>query len=155
MKLSNTFAVLCCSLVMMAACKKSTNDDDNKSATQKMLEAGKWQQSAQIASVNHMGVDTTIDLYAELDACEKDDFVLFAGNGTAVKDENTDKCAGSAQTVTILWALLDNDTRLALVDSNPDTFDVAITASQMTLTIIKPNTSGEPVTYMSTYQNIK
>ena len=101
-------------------------------------------------------LDTTLDVYKGMDECDKDDFILFADNGTGTIDENANKCSDDQQVGSFKWALLANDTRLALVDSNPDTFDVVtMTGTEMKLKIVKPNSSGQPVTTINTYKNIK
>ncbi|MCE9539558.1 MAG: lipocalin family protein [Bacteroidetes bacterium] len=154
MKLTNTLVAVCCGLVLFASCKKNENED-TRSATTKMLENGKWQLSASTATVNYMGKDSTIDLYSETDECDKDDFIVFAGDGKATIDEAANKCPDDEQTETAPWVLLSNDTKLAITDSNPDTMDIEITNTQMKLKQIKQNSSGSPVTYLDTYKNIK
>lgn len=166
MKLSGIVATTCC-LALLAACKKSENSTDNNnnnnnnnnnsnlSAKGQMLVAGKWQLTASTATMNYMGKDTTADLYNEMDECGKDDFVLFASDGTCTIDENANKCPGDNQVESADWTLLVNDTKLALADSNPDTFEVEISSMQFTLKITKPNSSGAPVTWIDTYKNIK
>ncbi len=163
MNLNRTFLTVCCVSVIFAACKKDDNNNgtnnsgnNNSSATQKSLVAGKWQQSAGTATVTYKGKDTTLDVYKEMDDCDKDDFILFADNGTGTIDENANKCSDDLQVENFKWALLNNDTRLALVDSNPDTFDVVtMTGTEMKLKLVKPNSSGQPVTTINTYKNIR
>jgi hypothetical protein len=158
MKLTGTFVAICCGVALFAACKKdnsNSNNNNNPSATAQTLEAGKWQLTAAVATLNYMGKDTSEDEYSKKDACEKDNFLIFASNGTVTVDEGANKCSGHSQTSTFPWALLDNDTRLALVDSNPDTVNLEITSTQMKLKLTAPNSSGDPVTYVETYKNIK
>lgn len=38
---------------------------------------GKWQMIAYTGSATYMGKDTTADLYALMQQCDKDDFILF------------------------------------------------------------------------------
>ncbi len=155
MKLSGKLAILCCSLALIAACKKN-GDGNSMSSQKKLLTAGKWLITAGTVTTTHLGIDYTVDRYAPMDACDKDDFVLFATNGTGTIDESTDKCAADGQVESFKWALLDNDARLALIDSNPDTFTLAeLTTTQMKIQTIKPNSSGDPVTSVWTYKNIK
>lgn len=158
MKFTPAVITLYCGIALFAACKK-TDDTDNKnnntSAARQALEAGKWQMIAGTATINYMGKDTSIDIYSQMDECDKDDFMQFAADGKATMDENTNKCPDDAQVETATYALLNNDTKLAIVDSNPDTFDLEISTTQMKLKITKPNTSGTPVTTIQTYKNIK
>jgi hypothetical protein len=156
MKTTVILAFLCCSLFLFAACKKKDNDNNSGFTRAQTLEAGKWQLSSYTGTVNYMGQDTTADFYSQMADCDKDDFLLFAADGTGTLDENTNKCANDPQIEHFGWILLDNDTRLLLIDSNPDTFDVAeLTNTQMVLRLVKPNSSGVPVTFISTYKNIQ
>jgi hypothetical protein len=103
-----------------------------------------------------MGKDTTVDLYAvDMDECDKDDFVLFITDGKGTIDENTNKCTDDNQVENFTWALLNSDSRLALVDSNPDTFDVEITSAQFKIKFTGLNNSGDTIYYVDTYKNIK
>ncbi len=160
MKLSRTLVVLGCGIALFAACKKTDDKkDDTTPATaptiRQMLIGGKWQMIASTATASYMGKDTTVNVFATMKDCEKDDFATFADNGVVTKDENTNVCSGNPQTVGFPWALLNNDTKLALVDSNPDTFDLEISSSQMKLKLTTKNTSGNPLVYLHTYKNIK
>lgn len=166
MKLTGMIAALSCGLAFFAACTKSENNPNNSnnnnnnnsnlSAKGQILVAGKWQPSAHIATATYMGKDTTVDYFVDMDECDKDDFIQFADDGTGNIDENTNKCAHDNQVENFTWALLDNDTRLALVDSNPDTFDIVeLTTAQLKFKINWTNSSGTPVTEIFTYKNIK
>lgn len=165
MKPACMLLAVCSSFILFAACKKTdepnTNNNNNNgnnnnlSAKAQLLVNGKWQIFASTAFVNYMGKDTTADLYAEMDECDKDDFILFSADGKATIDENTNKCPGDQQIETATWVLLANDTRLALIDSNPDTFDVNITNTLFTITHKGLNTSGDTITYTDSYKNIK
>lgn len=155
MKISIALASTCLSLIFLMGCSKSSSSGSS-SPTQDKLVAGKWQITAETATVNYMGKDTTIDKYATEDTCEKDDFILFVSDGTGSIDENTNKCSWDQQVEHFTWALLNSDTRLALVDSNPDTADIMeISSTQMKLRIISENTSGNPITDIITLKNIK
>lgn len=154
MKPNLSYVALCCALLLIAGCKKKDNAD-NSSAQKKMLEAGKWQMSASVATTVYKGKDTTMDVYSQMKECDKDDFYIFASNGKASVDENTNKCADDNQVETAPWVLLNNDTKLAIPDDNPDTFDLEITSMQMIWKQTKLNTSGVPVIYTSTFKNIK
>lgn len=153
MKLLSITVVLA-GLTLCIACSKG-NNDDNMSPTKKILVAGKWQLSAYTATTSYLGQDTTIDLYSQMDECDKDDFMEFAANGTSTMDENTNKCPGYSQIEHATWALLNNDTKLAIVDSNPDTMDLEITSMEMKMKLTRSNSSGVPIIYKWTHKNIK
>lgn len=150
MKLNYTATFLICALLPFAACQKK----DNTPAQKKMLEAGKWQIIGSTATTNYLGKDTTVDLFAGMDACEKDDIITFFGNSTTTIDEGANKCAWDNQVETAGWVLLENNTKIAIYDSNPDTMDYEISSTQLKLKITKANSSGVPVYYISTYKNI-
>lgn len=141
-----------CGWCLFAACKKSENND---SAEKKLLVAGKWLLSASTATTILSGMSFTTDLYATMDTCEKDNTITYAGNEFATVDEGANICPGKPQTASGRWFLLDNNTKIAIMDSNPDTMTLEISSVQMKLTIVKPNSSGTPVTFINTYKNIK
>lgn len=155
MKLTGVFIAVCCVMVLFVACNKKKDETNNTSAAAKMLVAGKWVPLASTATINYMGKDSTMDLYKQWDECDKDDFILFTDDGKGTIDESTNKCSDDQPVEHFSWVLLNNDTRLALIDSNPDTFDVEISSTQIKLKLVKPNSSGTPVTYNDTYKNIK
>lgn len=155
--------IIACCFSLFAACTKSETENNNNNTNnnntpnpQKILEEGKWQLTAGTATTTYKGKDTTIDIYSEMEECDKDDFILFASNGTGTIDENANKCTDDQQIENFTWALLNNDTKLAVVDSNPDTMDVVeLTTSQLKLKLTKPSSSGTPITTIQTYKNIK
>jgi hypothetical protein len=164
MKLNSIYITLACGIITFSACSKSNSTDSSNNYTNgnntpgrsDLLEAGKWQVITNTVTTIYKGKDTTIDMYALTDECDKDDFIIFASNGTATVDENTNKCADDQQIENFTWALLNNDTKLALVDSNPDTVDIVeLTATEMKLKMTKPNSSGVETTMAQTLKNIK
>lgn len=167
MKLAPITIALCCVFLLLTACKKtddSSNSNNNTNnnptpstpTTADLLIGAKWQESAGTATTNYMGKDTSIDIYSQLDDCDKDDFITFYSDGNCTVDENTNKCPGDDQLVTIKWALLENDTKLALVDDNPDTLDILnLTASELKLKGISKGSAGNDIIIVRTYSNIK
>ncbi|MEZ5018419.1 MAG: lipocalin family protein [Flavipsychrobacter sp.] len=159
MKPTYILSTTLCLVVILASCTKKQEDDKTNnttsSAKQQLLEAGKWQLSAKTATINYMGKDTTADLYPDVDNCEKDDFVEFFSNKTVIRNENIIKCNGNPQSSTFTWQLLDNESKIAIYDSNPDTLNLEVSQTQLKLSQTKPNSSGIPVTFKETYKNIK
>lgn len=150
MKLSATLVAVCCVAVLFAACSKSGND----SPTEKTLIDGRWQLSAITATMSYMGQDTTFDAYPMEEACKKDDIIRYRSNGKGTAEEGANVCPGHSKTVDFKWGLLDNDKRIYLIDSNPDTADLEANAAEMKLKFVKPNSSGVLVTAVYTYKNI-
>ena len=161
MKLTVSLIALCCTLVLFPACTKTSSNNNNTSNTpaktkKQLLEAGKWQISAATANATYMGKDSTIDLYGQMDECEKDDFIQFASDGTGTINENIKICPNNQQIANFTWALLNNDTKMSIIDNNPDTVNVAVlTNTQLKITRTSPNSSGTPVTVSRIYKNIK
>src|ERR1043165_4923753 len=142
MKQLSFMAVVCCVLLAFQGCKKSDDDNTHSPARYNLLN-GKWQMTAYTGTATYMGKDTTADFYALMEPCDKDDFIIFADNGTCTQDENSDKCAKDQQVETATWYLLDNDTKLAIIDSNPDTMSVvALTPSELKLQSVGANSLG-------------
>lgn len=158
MKLSVSLAVVCGTLVLFMACKKKEDDDkDNiaKSPAGQMLVNGKWQMTAATATMTYMGSDTTIDRFAEMDICDKDDFITFIKDGNVLMDEGANKCTYDDQVERGTWKLLDNDTKIAIADSNPDTMGFEINAAEMKWKLTSKNSAGTPIYNVYTFKNIK
>ena len=163
MKLTHVVMALCLGLVVFAACKKSedeeatpnNNNNNTPSATAQKIIDGKWQIVANVANTNYQGKDTTVDFYKEMEDCEKDNFITFASDGTCTEDQNTNKCSGAPQTETGTYKLLDNDTRIAIYDKNPDTFDLVVNSTQMTWKSNWTSSGGNIVYETLTLKNIK
>lgn len=154
MKLSGKLVALLCCLALLTACNK--NKDKNASTTKKALQDGLWQMTSYIGTYSYNGQTATRDFFSEMEECEKDDFLYFAADGKSTIDDAVKRCEGTPQVGGgVTWALLDNDKRLAIVDKNPDTFDIEISNTQMKLKLTKTNASGIPVDYISTYKNLK
>ncbi len=153
MKLPVSYLILFVSLLLIAACKKS--NDTKKSPAAQMLENGKWQMVAYTAKLNYLGMDTVIDEYVDMNDCDKDDFLTFAADGKAYMDESVNKCSYDNQIESAQWTLLNNDTKIAIADDNPDTMDFEINAAQMKWKLYYVNSSGTTVTNEYTFKNIK
>ena len=156
MKLTLVITAICCSLILFTACKKKKEDNGiaNSPAGQ-MLVNGKWMMTASTATLNYMGKDTSVDEYIQMNECDKDDFVTFIKDGNAFMDEGANKCTYDNQVERATWMLLNNDTKIAIADSNPDTMDLEITTAEMKWKMTRPNSSGAPVSYVITFKNIK
>lgn len=150
MKPSRTLAALGAGLLLLAACKK-----ENDSAVKKLLMDGRWQVTASTATTRYNGRDTTIDLFSTWEECEKDDFVEFKSNGKAIHDDGPNRCPEDPQVGTGKYTLLDNDTRIAIIDDNPDTFALQVTPAELTISKTAPNSAGTIFHFVETYKNIK
>ena len=136
MNLSGRIIVVFSCMVLFTACTKTVDTDKENggnantlSTVGQLLVDGKWQLTARTATTQYRGKDTTADLYADMDDCEKDDFVQFASDGTVTRDENAVKCTGNPQSSTMTWKLMDNDTKIAIYDNNPDTLGLEVSST--------------------------
>ena len=85
------------SVVLLGAdCGKATDPPPSKSA---LLIAHRWQLSAFASASTTGSTTTTTDEYATLPACQKNNFLQFAADGTYVNDEGPTLCVpGTPQT---------------------------------------------------------
>ena len=97
-------------VLLGAGCGKATDPPPSKSA---LLTAHRWQLSA-FASASTMGsTTTTTDAYATLAACQKNNFLQFAADGTYVNDEGPTLCVpGTPQTTPGTWTFASDETEL-------------------------------------------
>ena len=114
-------------LLAFAACKK--DKDENKTRTQH-LTAGKWFSST--SSYSYKLTDSlgnVIDSENSTDtveACEKDNFIMFNTDGTLTADAGTVKCDPSEDQVTNgTWKLISNDTKIQITEDG-DSYDFQI-----------------------------
>lgn len=121
MKKMSILAIAATALLVSCDPKKK---DENKDLTPKaktrteLLTAGKWQVTASKTTVTAMGQTTTEDDFIDMDACDKDDFVLFFTDGKVNFDEGASKCDSMAdQTSTGTWAFHDNETKVVITDN--------------------------------------
>ena len=104
--------LLVCIAISLASCKK---DEPAKTKTE-LITNKNWVQTA--ATVNPgVPINGTIvtDIYAQMNACQRDNILKF-GNGNAVTfDEGAMKCnASSPQTTTGTWAFNSTETIVTL-----------------------------------------
>lgn len=119
----------------------SKDDDDNtpapKTKTQ-LITQSTWRFSA--ATVGGS------DVSAFLQACQKDNILTFASNGTGTVDEGPLKCnAGDPQTSPFTWNFLSNETQLfistTLFAGGSSTFNI-VTLSETQLIVSQNITVG-------------
>ena len=138
-----TLGLLSVSLIFVA-CSKDDDDNDPvpKTKTQ-LITQSTWRFSA--ATVG--GADVS----AFLQACQKDNILTFASNGTGTVDEGPLKCnAGDPQTNPFTWNFLTNETQLfistTLFAGGSSTFNL-VTLSETQLVV------SQNITVSGTSQN--
>ncbi|HRI62350.1 MAG TPA: hypothetical protein PK228_21565, partial [Saprospiraceae bacterium] len=67
------------------------SDSDGASNTDN-LTSGQWKLSSSVATFTFNGTPQTVDVYAQLAACDKDNFVEFKADGSLISDEGATKC---------------------------------------------------------------
>lgn len=141
--------ILCVGIATLAACKKN-DDKDNKSKTE-YLTSGKWYASSGTVTYSAMGIDTTVDLFASMDACDKDDFMEFKTNMSYLADEGATKCDPSDPQIneTGTWAFSNNESQLTLMTTDNTTFFDTLTFNIKTL-----NSSTMELTQSETYGGV-
>jgi hypothetical protein len=111
------FVFLIALLVFTSGCSK----DDDPAKTNTELITGKkfFLRAWTIDPPISYGGNTISNLYANLNACEKDDFRIFNEDGTVILDDGEIKCeAGTPQTETGNWAFADEETILTITYAN-------------------------------------
>lgn len=161
------------SLILFAACKKDKDDDKtNVTPTENKkdnLLNGKWQYEA-FSTVTHvkdstMGIDTTFNSdLGDLEACDKDDFIIFLSSGKVSVDEGATKCDPSDPQVdsTSTWSLNSDNTKITVTEqgsTSPSTYDIQeLSSSKMKIHLVEEEKQGT-MKYTTditiTYKNIK
>ncbi len=135
---------------LLGACKK-----DEASNTDK-LTSGQWKLTASVSSFTFNGNLQTIDVYANLGACQKDNFVEFKADGTLTGDEGPTKCGSNdPQQTTGTWAFEQNETHL-VVNGAGYNFDAEILELTDTKLRVKyeTNNNGIVTTTETTFEKV-
>ncbi|HWB24657.1 MAG TPA: lipocalin family protein [Chitinophagaceae bacterium] len=139
MTIRKTLACVVLAGITIVACQKSNNSQNDVT----ILTSGKWQISD--ASVTIPGSGVSLDVYDSIPDCVKDNFYIFASEGTATIDEGATKCDSSdPQTTTGNWKLLENNTKLQTIDP--------LTGASADLTLLEINSNDMKVQDTATYQ---
>lgn len=141
MKKLLSFAALGLLSVSLAFVSCSKDDDDDSPAPKtktQLITQSTWRFSA--ATVG--GADVS----PFLQACQKDNILTFASNGTGIVDEGPLKCnAGDPQTNPFTWNFLNNETQLfisaTLFSGGSSTFNI-VTLSETQLVVSQNITVG-------------
>jgi len=138
-------------LISISSCKKDeeTTTPTPKKTNYELLVGKGWVVSSATSSTpidwNDDGNRST-DIYAQMDACDKDDFTTYNVNNTYITDEGATKCdPGDPQTWSGIWLLSSDQTTL-----NQDGESAIIKGiTETTLSLEYTYVSG--VTYIMTY----
>lgn len=129
MKKFSTYLVL--ATLGLAAVGCSDDSDDAAPSKTTLLTAKSWRPTAISVAGNNY-----IDLILS-DPCDKDDFVTFKADKTAVYDEGADRCDPTgSQTSTGSWEFTNSEAKLKLTDPTGEVIEGDIlTLNSTTLTV--------------------
>jgi outer membrane receptor for ferric coprogen and ferric-rhodotorulic acid len=146
MKLKTLTLLTLCASMALTSCKKD-KDDDKKEETPASVE-GTWKMTAQTETTTFGGQSSTENTYADMDACEKDDLTRFNADKTVTSLPGATKCDPSepASEPYGTWALLNDNTKLRLIDGG-DTTDAVVSTLNTTTLALKMTESYMGITY--------
>ncbi len=95
--------------LFLTACDKDNDEPTEKTNTQK-LTVSAWKYDKLMLDQNRDGTgDVSLD--SEVDACEKDNVIKFAANGSGTVDEGPSKCdPQDPQSTGFSWTFKENET---------------------------------------------
>ena len=135
--------------LLFVACKKDDSlpdpNNNNNNNTSSTLTSGSWKMVSSTSVIEYPApVGTqTVDLFALMQSCVKDNLYIFKTDNTTVSDEGVTKCNSSdpQQKTAGTWALINNNTKLQITENS-----TSITADILTL-----NSSTLELRYVTTY----
>ena len=106
-----SFLLLLCGVATLSACSKDANTPSLSRAD--LLTAKNWRVTA--ATTTTGGNVSVHDDYLLYKACERDNFIKFNADKTALQDEGATKCHPlEAQSDTLTWALTQDQDQLII-----------------------------------------
>lgn len=134
-----------CTSVVFTSCKK---DDDKKETETTPSIVGTWKITAQTITTNFGGMESTQDMYADMEPCQKDDLIKFGEDKTVTTSPGATKCDPSepASESAGKWELISNNTKLRLIDQGDTSVADVLTLNATTLSI-KESESFQGATY--------
>ena len=153
MKTLSTYVLVAALAALTVSCKK---DSETPAKTKTDLLTGKdWIITAATVSPgfpNPNGGAPITDFYAQLDACDKDDFVRFDKPNTFKSDEGANRCTGAPQTQTGTWSFNSNETILSsVVGTDANNYNVLELAESNMKLGLTEDLFGNGVNYTLTF----
>lgn len=97
-------------LFISTGCSKDNNDNVNKT---EVLTQSSWKFSdAGVDNDRNGTIETSVA--SSIDACLKDNIIVFNPNLTGTVDESTNVCAGASQTTPFNWNFTNNENSLTI-----------------------------------------
>lgn len=111
------------SSLMFSACKKDDAKTDAKPSGSSIIVGKDWRLIGLTISIP--GQPAT-DLFAQMDACDKDDLIEYLANGSVTDKAGATKCdpAEPDSQNGGTWALLNNDTQLRLINGDTSIYNI-------------------------------
>jgi hypothetical protein len=137
--------------VLMFRCSDDDNDNDVKTSD---LIQGSWQVTGDVISPPiDLGAGPISDLYAESEACDRDDLYIFKANGVGEFNEGPTKCdPGDPQSAPFTWSLANNDKNLVISQGGTAlTFEIAQLDNTRLILVLKEDYLGTLYTETITY----
>ena len=134
MKLNKFLAIaMAATALTFSACSKDDKEDDPTPVDYSANLVGKDWRITGLLLVSPGG---TIDMFAAMDACEKDDLIEFLASGSMTDKAGATKCdpADPDSAPGGFWALLNNGSQLRIIDGDTSYASVKeLTASSLKL----------------------
>ena len=136
----------------LLGCSDKEESVPQPSTPNQLLSSQKWQVRSIILSSSNQ---PTVDLYALVRSCSRDDYVEFSKPNTYQVDEGVAKCSpADPQTRLGVWSLDSNDTQLTVALNGFTTIyrveELTLTSLKITTTRVQSN--GVPATQTNIYE---
>lgn len=139
-----SLAVILLMSVVVFSCKKD-KDDPEEEPTRKELITNKWK----ITDVRTGG--TSILLLVPTLSCITDNIVTFKSNETFTMEEGANVCSPAFEG-SGTWSLVENDTKVKLLFSEPEDSEVLAPITELTTTTLKISYYFEDVPIPGNYE---
>jgi hypothetical protein len=133
------FSFLLLSSVLLTNCKKDEKEPEPTPApvvltnTQKLTGKNFKMTALTVNPGINIGFAVLTDLYAQFEACDKDDLLTFNTNGTYADDEGGSKCdPADPQTTTGTWVWSTNETVLTITETGSTPSSITIVTNDGT-----------------------
>jgi len=135
------FSFLLLGSVLLTNCKKDEKDPEPTPApapvvltnTQKLTGKNFKLTALTVNPGIDIGIAVITDIYAQLEACSKDDIMTFNTNGTFTDDEGGSKCdPADPQTTTGTWVWNTNETVLTITETGSTPTSITIVTNDGT-----------------------
>lgn len=132
MKSTITALVAVFTIFGFISCKK-----EEKLSRTDLLTSGSWKLSSMTSTVGAV----TVDMYARMDDCDRDNYITFSANGTMETNVGEIKCEEGDKNEISAWNFSENETIINTDDDFSGTI-LSLTKSELRLEILFDTESG-------------